>query len=162
MLWRAKQNYPFTFWKSVSIVAELRESLFYFLGTVVQVTFSPELISLFFVLQRGGHQGEMDFWVPPSTRLLFTVTDAENKTQTQAEGLETKPMEQMESNSLTDDTAIPTQLGTYLESPLTPHGKLWKTFYLFRNHLGMTLLLLSLPPQMFLDNSLEIRLLSKH
>ena len=23
-----------------------------------------------------------------------------------------------------------------LESPLTPHGKLWKTFYLFRNHLG--------------------------
>lgn len=127
MLWRAKQNYPFTFWKSVSIVAELRESLFYFLGTGVQVMFSPELISLFFVLQRGGHQGEMDFWVPPSTRLLFTVTDAENKTQTQAEGLETKPMEQMESNSLTDDTAIPTQLGTYLKAR-------WRLMESFEKH----------------------------
>lgn len=84
-------------------------------------------ISLFSVLQRGGHQGEMDFWVPPSTRLLFTVTDAENKTQTQAEGLETKPMEQMESNSLTDDTAIPTQLGTYLKAR-------WRLMESFEKH----------------------------
>ena len=36
------------------------------------------------------------------------------------------------------------------------------SFYLFRNHFGMTVLLLSLPPQLFLDNSLEIHLLSKH
>lgn len=43
-----------------------------------------------------GYQGEMDSESLPPLGCFFTVTDAENKTQTQAEGLETKPMEQME------------------------------------------------------------------
>jgi hypothetical protein len=51
--------------------------------------------------------GGMESESLPPLGCFFTVTDAESKTQTQA-GLETKPMEQMESNSLTDDTAIPT------------------------------------------------------
>lgn len=58
----------------------------------------------------------MDSESLPPLGCFFTVTDAENQTQTQAEGLETKPMERMEGNSLTDDTAIPTQLGTYLNA----------------------------------------------
>lgn len=66
--------------------------------------------------ERMGTKGRWISESLPPVGCFFTVTDAENKTQTQAEGLEIKPMEQMESNSLTDDTAIPTQLGTYLKA----------------------------------------------
>ena len=68
------------------------------------VTWSPGPVPLSY--REAGTRGMESESLPP-LGCFFTVTDAENKTQTQA-GLETKPMEQMESNSLTDDTAIPT------------------------------------------------------
>lgn len=54
------------------------------------------LQSQFLCLTEVGDQGEVDSESLPPLGCFFTVTDAENKTQTQAEGLETKPMEQME------------------------------------------------------------------
>lgn len=148
MLWRAKQNYPFTFWKSVSTVGELRESLFYLLGTRVQVTLSPELISLFSVLQRGGHQGEMGSEsLPPlgcssQSQMQRINTDTGRRARNQADGADGEQQPDRWHGN-TDSTR------NLLGSPLTPHGKLWKTFYLFRNHLGMTLLCFPSHPKCF-------------
>lgn len=55
-------------------------------------------------------------------------------------------------------TAIPTQLGTYLKARWCLMESFEKHFICLETILVMTLLLLSLPPQLFLDKFLESHL----
>lgn len=160
LLWRTEQSYPFTFQESVATVGELRERRVlpprfqspghHPAGPVVTLSRAS-----FSVLQRWVPRGD-GFWIPPSTGLFLhshrcreSNTDTGRRARNQADGAngEQQP-DRWHGN--TDSTR------NLLERPLTPHGKLWETFYLFRNHFGMTVLLLSHPPQLSLDNSLEV------
>lgn len=73
---------------------------------------------------------------PPSTLLLLhIITDAKNRNTDTGRGARDQAMEQMRATAwqMTRNT---NSTGNLLGSPLTPHGKLWKTFYLFRSHFG--------------------------
>lgn len=68
----------------------------------------------------------------------------------------------MESTAWQNDNGNIHSTGNLLESPLTPHGKLWKTFYLFRNHFGYHIASSFPPTQLLLDKFLEIHLWSEN
>lgn len=118
MLWRANQNYRFYLPEQCQYCRRTKERLFYFLGTRVTILLaqlSRFQQSYFCLTERWVPRGD-GFLNPSLHEAASPQPQMQSKRQTQAEGPETKPMEQMESNSLTEDTVIPTRPGTYLKA----------------------------------------------
>lgn len=69
--------------------------------------------------------------------LLHITTDAKNKKHRHRHrGQKSSQWSKWRATAWQNDNGNINSTVNLLESPLTPHGKLWKTFYLFRNHFG--------------------------
>lgn len=68
---------------------------------------------------------------------LHIITDAKNKKHRHRHrGQKSSQWSKWRATAWQNDNGNINSTVNLLESPRTPHGKLWKTFYLFRNHFG--------------------------